>query len=264
MLTGSDPSRPSAGAWCGLGDPGATEILHSAGFDWVCLDAQHGAWSDRGIVRALRQLPPGGPQTAVRVAANTPAAIGRALDAGATAVIVPMVQDPRAAASAAASCRYPPAGDRSWGPMPALWGRRVPTPREANRAVGCAVMIETPYAVERVDRIAAVDGVDMVFVGPLDLALASGVSVEALLADTGPTAPLRQIVTACTARGVRVGAFAGSASRSAALAAAGFHAIAVATDSGLLANAAARTLEAWRGPGEPAARQEEPGGPGGG
>ncbi|MFC0531615.1 HpcH/HpaI aldolase family protein [Phytohabitans kaempferiae] len=255
MLSRPDPTRPSAGAWCGLGDPGVVELLHGAGFDWICLDAQHGAWSDESVTRTLKQLPPDGPETAVRVAANTPAAIGRALDAGANSVIVPMVQDPRAAASAAASCRYPPAGDRSWGPMPALWGRNVPTPQEANRAVGCAVMVETPYAVERVDRIAAVDGVDMVFVGPLDLALASGVSVEALLADTSPTAPLRQVVAACAAQDVRVGGFAGSAAWSTTLATNGFHAIAIATDSGLLANAAARTLESWHGPGQAPTRQ---------
>jgi len=220
-------------------------VLATAGFDWVCLDAQHGAWTDRRIVQALRQLPPHAAETAVRVAANTPEAIGRALDAGAAGVIVPMVQDAAAAARAAASCRYPPAGDRSWGPMPALWGRPVPAPGEANRTVGCAVMVETAYAVERVDRIAAVNGVDMVFVGPLDLALASGVTVDELLADTGPTGALAQIVAACAARDVRVGGFAGTLARGTALAAAGFHAVAVASDSGLLATAATDTLIAW-------------------
>ncbi len=101
--------------------------------------------------------------------------IGRALDAGAAGVIVPMVNSAAEARAAVAACRYPPDGIRSWGPA-RLHARRIPStaPERANARVHCLVMVETLDAVRNLDEIAAVAGVTAVFVGPSDLAVDMG------------------------------------------------------------------------------------------
>jgi 4-hydroxy-2-oxoheptanedioate aldolase len=192
-------------------------------------------------------LPAGLAPVLVRVAANESDLIGRALDAGADGILVPTVESPAAAAAAVAACRYPPQGTRSWGPLASLTGRSVPGPAAANARVACGVMIETPAAVRDAARIAAVPGVDAVFVGPYDLALASGIALADLLADRSDSSPLRQIVRACGASGVAVGAFGGTAPQAQAMRELGFTMIATATDTGLLAHAAAAAA-----PGAPA------------
>jgi 4-hydroxy-2-oxoheptanedioate aldolase len=109
----------------------------------------------------------------VRVGANRPDEIGRALDAGAAGIIVPLVNSAAEAAEAARACRYPPCGARSYGPVRS--GLRIgPDPGTANAAVACIVMIETVAGLERVEEIAAVPGVDALYVGPSDLSLALG------------------------------------------------------------------------------------------
>ena len=111
----------------------------------------------------------------VRVPTNEPGIIGRVLDAGALAVVIPLVNTPEDAAAAVAACRYPPAGTRSMGPVGAgtRHGRGLLRPI-ANEHVACIPMIETRQAVERVDEILAVPGVDAVYVGPADLSISYG------------------------------------------------------------------------------------------
>lgn len=241
-MTEAAPSTDAvhAGVWATLGDARTTLALERAGFDWVGVDAQHGHFDDAGL-RDLFALRRGtAAPVLVRVAANDPTAIGRALDAGADGVIVPLVQDAEQAEAAVAAAHYPPRGARSWGPLPGSRdhaGDAASMPRPL-----CAVMVETARAVAGVAELAATPDLDMVFVGPFDLALALGRDVDDMLADTAEDAPLPVIVRACRAAGVLPGAYAGSPERAAALRAQGFSWIAVTTDSGVLqlGSAAAR------------------------
>ncbi|MTD15104.1 hypothetical protein GIS00_14265 [Nakamurella sp. YIM 132087] len=240
-------SEVRVGAWSSLAGGGTAELLASAGPDWLALDAQHGTWTDADIlstIRTVTDLP-----VWVRVADDSHAGIGRVLDAGAAGVIVPMVDTPAQAAEAAAACRYPPLGGRSWGPMHTLIGRPVPTTTEANAAVRCAVMIETPLALSNVEAIAAVDGVDMIFVGPFDLSIALGTDVDSLVADAADDAPLPRIVAACRAAGIRVGVFAGTSDRAEQLAELGFQDIIAFTDALLLGAAVRGEVARWNGAG---------------
>lgn len=102
---------------------------------------------------------------------------------------------------------------------------------ERNASVVCAVMVETPAGLDKVEEIAATPGVDMVFVGPFDLALALGVDVDAMLADTSLTGILGRIVGACRAAGVTAGAFGGTPERASQLLRQGFTFVAAATDA---------------------------------
>ncbi len=237
------------GAWSNLGSPLAASVLAGTGADWLLLDGQHGLYDDAAVVATLAALGPGRPGPAhpgrtarvlVRVPSNDAAWIGRALDAGASGVIVPMVQDEHEALAAARACRYPPEGGRSWGAWD--WGGGPPAPTDANRAVMCAVMVETPSAVERVAQIAATPGVDMVFVGPYDLSLALGTTHGELLADRSPDGPLARVVRACRDAGVLAGVFAGSLDAARVLRQHGFTWISVLTDTTFLAAAGAEAV----------------------
>jgi 4-hydroxy-2-oxoheptanedioate aldolase len=241
----------AVGAWSMLGSPLAASILAGIGADWLVLDGQHGLYDDAALVASLGPLVAAAgegrtPDVLVRVPSNDAAWIGRALDAGATGVLVPMVQDEHEAAGAAAACRYPPAGMRSWGAWWGGWGVPAPTAASANERVMCAVMVETPSALQRVAAIAGTPGVDMVFVGPYDLSLALGIEHADLLADDSPDGPLRRVVRACRDAGVRAGAYAGSLDVARILRRHGFTWITVLTDTAFLTQVGAETLRQAR------------------
>jgi 4-hydroxy-2-oxoheptanedioate aldolase len=168
----------------------------------------------------------------VRVPSNDAAVIGRAMDAGARGVVVPMVETADQAALAAAAVRYPAAGTRSWGPFAEYWGREEVAVGEANAQAVCAVMIESRHGLDHLDEIVSTPGVDVVFVGPYDLSISLGTSLDDLCAGRG--GELEAIVSACRANDVIPGAYAGTRERTARFARLGFELIAATTDRRLL------------------------------
>ncbi len=165
--------RPALGCWLDMASPVAAEIVGLAGFDCVVIDHEHGPGSLRDGLALLQALS-GTPCTAImRVPSNDPIYIKRALDIGVEGIMVPSVNSAEEARAAVAACRYPPAGTRgaaygmARGADYGLCGERY---RD-----GCGdelliiSQIETVAAVEAIPEIAAVDGVDMLFVGPYDL-----------------------------------------------------------------------------------------------
>jgi 4-hydroxy-2-oxoheptanedioate aldolase len=211
----------------------AAEVAALAGFDWACVDLQHGAAGLETAAPVFQAISVAGATPLARVAANDHWLIARALDLGASGVIVPMVDDPQAASHAVAATRYPPAGSRSYGPVRAVAGDAEPL---------CIVMCESRTSVERLAEICAVAGVDGVYVGPRDLGLSYGL-------DPGPE--LERVVERILATCVRAGTPAGIHTRSGESARryveAGFRFAAVGSDRDLLARAAASELEAARG-----------------
>lgn len=174
------------GIWTTLADPVTIGLAGRAGFEYTCIDLQHGLATFAELPTILRYLDSAPTTAIVRVPANDTAAITRALDLGARGVVVPMINTPADAARAVAAARYPalpvdtepsdPAtqiGERSWGPIFAdLDG--VANTDEDNAAVSVIIMIETAQALENVAEIAAVPGVTALYVGPNDLALSLG------------------------------------------------------------------------------------------
>ncbi|MGG5260553.1 HpcH/HpaI aldolase family protein [Phycicoccus avicenniae] len=233
----------SRGIWTSTADVDLLLRLAGTGFDWLALDAQHGP-VDRAVLHAAgRALAGVHAPFLVRVPAVDPAWIGAALDAGAAGVVVPSVTGVADAERAALASRYPPLGERSWGPFPPLWGGKASDPEVANELVRCWVMVETPGALDDVEAIAATPGVDGLFVGPLDLALSLGTSVDALLDDHDPQGPLARVVAAAERQGILVGAFAGSPTAARRLRAHGIGFLAVTTDSALLTAGVRAVLE---------------------
>nr|WP_240894904.1 aldolase/citrate lyase family protein [Kineococcus siccus] len=228
-----------------LRSPAVAALLAASGVDWICLDAQHGEHDDASVLDVCSRRHDG-VRVLVRPPSNDAAWIGRALDAGADGVVVPMVDSAADARAAVHACRYPPLGGRSWGPLGGLHARPVPAADAANRAVSVAVMVETAAALAVVDDIAATPGVDEVFVGPFDLSLTLGRDVDDLVADPAADAPLRRVVAACARAGVRAAAFGATADRSSALLDLGFTSVVVTTDAAALSLGAASVVTAVR------------------
>ncbi|GAA0608078.1 HpcH/HpaI aldolase family protein [Kribbella sandramycini] len=161
------------GYWITMDAPPATERIARAGYDYVVLDGQHGLIGYEGLLNGLLAIDAGGSTGLVRVEANDPTPIGRALDAGAAGVIVPLIDTADDVALAVRAAKYPPVGRRSFGPMRSAL-RFGPEPAKANAETVVLAMIETAQALANVEAICATPQLDGLYVGPVDLSLALG------------------------------------------------------------------------------------------
>lgn len=151
-----------------------TEVVAQVGFDYCCIDMQHGLIGYSDAVQMLQALSLGQTTATVRVPWNEPGIIGKVLDAGAMAVIVPMVNDADQAEQAVRRSMYAPRGDRSSGPIRVAPVEGPDYSESANDHVLVIPMIETVEAIENLDAILAVDKVDAIYVGPMDLGVSMG------------------------------------------------------------------------------------------
>ena len=162
--------------WCALGAPVIAEWTAREGFKAVNIDQQHGQWDMAATFAAIAALRHAGAAPVVRIPLGDFAVASRVLDAGAEAIIAPMINSAADARAFVAATKYPPLGERSWGPNRALALQgRASTPeylREANEGTLTLAMIETTTALDNVDAIAAIPGIDALFVGPYDLSIA--------------------------------------------------------------------------------------------
>jgi 4-hydroxy-2-oxoheptanedioate aldolase len=218
------------GAWLSLRDPLLAEAAATSGYDYVVVDMQHGLNDYADVFAMLQAMARTPPVPIVRVPANEWGIIGRVLDAGAFGVIIPMVNSPAEAQRAVEACRYTPDGTRSIGPLTPRTRYGADYAGVANGAVACIPMIETREAVDAVDDILAVPGIDAVYIGPADLSMSYGLPP----APDNPGDPfdsaLARVVAACRRRGVIPGIHA-NADLAAKRYAVGFRMITVGFDA---------------------------------
>ena len=238
------PARTSVGGWCVIPGSFTAEVMARAGFDWLCIDAQHGLVGYGEMLAMLQAVTASGVPVLVRVPWNEPAWIMKALDAGASGVIVPMVNSPAEAELAVKACRYPPLGYRSWGPTRASMYIEGYQPEPVNRAVICAVMVETAAALDKLDAIAAVAGVDAVFMGPSDFAISMGLAPRA--DDPEHRRRLEGVPAVCQRHGVAAGIACGSLELLERWRAAGYTMLAAPSDLVLLRQAAGAIIDSAR------------------
>jgi 4-hydroxy-2-oxoheptanedioate aldolase len=239
--------EPALGYWAVLDNPVGTERIARLGYDYVALDGQHGLIGYEGLLRGILAIDAGGTSAAlVRVEANDPTAICRALDAGASGVIVPMVDTPEDAAAAVTAACYPPRGRRSYGPMRSML-RVGPTPAVADETNVVLVMIETPDGLANVEKICATQGLDGVYVGPSDLRLALGgaSSTDPAVDDLFEQAVAR-VREAAEAAGIAAGIHTPDGATAARRLSEGYTFASVACDLNHLEQVAADHLEAAR------------------
>lgn len=190
------------GAWLSIPSPVTAEIIGRAGFDYASVDVQHGMVDYADALAMFQAIELGSSVPLARVTWNEPGIIGRMLDLGAGGVIIPMVNNLADATSAVAYCRYAPAGRRSVGPTRVRIGKP-----DYFEGVGdwvlCIPMIETAEAVDNIDDILSVPGIDAVYVGPSDLAVSMGVGGPGLHNDHPDfSEALAKIVDSCRRHGV--------------------------------------------------------------
>lgn len=231
----------SVGVIAGINSPTAAAVLARSGLDHVLLDSQHGEWDERTRVEAIRAVSLQGVTPVVRVVGNNFSHIGRALDAGALGIVVPMVNTAEEARAAAIAMRFPPHGDRSMcDPMAIHLGKGYGT--HANDQVFLAVQIETRQGLENVEAIMAVDGVDGCWIGPADLALTNGMT----MGDDAHSAAIRRVLAACKAAGKFGGMMAPNTAVARRWIQEGFQFVSVSADVTLLSIAAEAVAEELR------------------
>lgn len=210
-----------------------------AGYDYVGFDAQHGYLDDAAIAGMLRELENVPIATAVRLPTADPAPIGRALDAGADAVIIAMIETADQAAAAVSATRYPPAGVRSFGPLRTSLGHD-PAALESRAAV--FAMIETAAAVRDIEEICAVPGLAGIYVGPADLAISMGVDVVGATGNRRVLDTLIRVHAAAGDAGLVTGIHASTGVVGKVMAQLGFQVITLASESHALRRGAAEHL----------------------
>jgi 4-hydroxy-2-oxoheptanedioate aldolase len=164
--------RRQIGLWTSLGTGTSAEILSGAGFDWLLIDTEHSPTELPMVIDQLRAMEGSGVTPIVRPAWNDPVIIKRLLDTGVQTLLVPMVQSAEEARRAVAATRYPPAGMRGIAVVHRAnrYGRVKDYHTRANAEMCVLVQLETRRALAELETIAAVEGVDGLFIGPSDLA----------------------------------------------------------------------------------------------
>jgi 4-hydroxy-2-oxoheptanedioate aldolase len=236
------------GVWASTGSAVVAEALTATPYDYIVFDMQHGLVGYDAYLSCLMAVARTGVTPLARVSDNTTAEIGRALDAGAFGVIIPMVNSAEEAELAVSNTRLFPEGRRSFGPI-RLGNALSRDPETINNEVACIVMIETADGAKRAAEIARVPGVDAVYIGPSDLALGLGLAPSLTIQDGKHRDVIEGIRAECAAANLPVGIHCATGQEAAQLAESGFQMISVASDLAWVragAEADFRPTREWR------------------
>jgi len=235
-------------AWSGIPDTGLLEQFALGPFDAVTLDMQHGGHHVQSVLDGLVSIIKAGKSAVVRVPLGDFGMASRALDFGADAVIAPMINSVEDAIAFRDSVKYPPVGRRSWGVSRALQMRGVPGGpaylKSANSKTVSFAMIETREAFEIAEEIAAIDGIDGLFLGPSDFSIAwsGGATVDPALPDMQEA--VARIAEIARSAGKHAGAFAANPAKVPQYAELGYRFVSVAMDFTILAEGQKAVLAA--------------------
>jgi 4-hydroxy-2-oxoheptanedioate aldolase len=225
--------------WLAIPDGFAAETMAQAGWDSVTVDLQHGVQDYMSMVRCFQAMQVHPVLPMVRVPWNEPGIVGKVLDAGAYGVICPMVNSVEEAKAFVSYCRYPPAGARSNGPIRAgIYGVSTGYQKTANEEILCIPMIETQQAVNSLEAILDVPGIDAVYIGPSDLGFSYGL-IPILDRDEPQILEIYdKIIRETGKRGIAACIHCGSAAYAKRAIGMGFKLVTISNDSGILLNAA--------------------------
>jgi 4-hydroxy-2-oxoheptanedioate aldolase len=237
--------------WCSLPYPIVAELIGREGFPAIALDMQHGLWDTTSLVAGIASVRQAGAAPVVRVPVGDFGGVSRVLDFGAEAVIAPMINTGADACAFTAAAKFPPVGERSWGPHRAIMLAGIPEQkdylREANDATLALAMIETREALANVDAIAGTLGIDALFLGPADLsiALSDGAKLDAMGKEVDEA--IDRMLAAAGKAGKMVGAFCPTPARAVALAGRGVRFLAIPGDIAFIRSAAGAAVKALKG-----------------
>jgi len=240
------------GLWAGIPSSLTAELAAAAGYDYVCVDLQHGLSDEATMVSMFQATQAAGAVPLARLAWNEPWLIMRALDLGAAGVILPLIDNAVEARRAVESCRYPPLGRRSYGPIRAELVMGSATPDELGGDALCFAMIETREGIENLEEIAATPGLDGLYIGPSDLSIAlwlpPGRVEDEVGEDRKPLADaIERVRQVCEANELIAGVHCGSGEAAEHYAAQGFRLVTVGVDTSLFKATIGHELNAARG-----------------
>ena len=198
---------PVIGTFVEIGHPDITEWLSRLGFDWILLDAEHGPLGYETLQRMMQSMKGSGCVPIVRPQWNDPVVIKRVLDIGAYGVLIPWVNSRDEAEKAVQACKYPPQGMRGYGPRRAA----MLDPdyfRTANEQLLIAVQVETQTALDNLDEILSVEGIDACYIGPYDLSCSLGFGIPPKWGDARYLAAFDRVLVSARQHGKAAGMFA--------------------------------------------------------
>lgn len=240
--------RPTLNGWCMIGNPFVAEIMAAQGFDSITIDMQHGALDYSDLLPMLQAMRASGATLLARVPWLDPAAVMKALDAGAEGIICPMINTAADAARLVSYLRYPPLGERSFGPTRASVAQPDYYTRSNTNTLAFA-MVETAEAFANLDAITATPGLDGIYVGPADLSLS--LSNGALKPGLDREEPriidaLQKIAAACQRNGLIAALHCGTAAYARRAISWGFRMTTVGADVRFLTEAASTAVRSFR------------------
>lgn len=235
-------AQQQIGIWSMLADSNVVEVLTQSDFDWILLDTEHSPNELPMVQAQLRVVAQKGVPAVVRVASNDPVVLKRTLDIGAQTLLVPMIEDAKAAQRAVAAVRYPPDGVRgvSLATRANRYGFDADYLAHANAEVCLLLQIESVEGLRNLEEIASVPGVDGLFIGPSDLAASMGHLGDWSHADV--QSAIHETLARCHAMGMPVGILMTDQTLAARYLRCGFAYVAIATDIGILRSGAERQL----------------------
>ena len=232
--------------WCGIPSGFGAELMAHMGWDSLVVDTQHGVVDYQTMVSMLQGISTTSVVPMVRVPWNDPAAVMKALDAGAYGIICPMINSRSECEAFVGACRYPPRGYRSSGPIRAALYGGADYHEKANDTILAMAMIETAEALEHLDEILSTPGLDGIYVGPSDLSLSFGLPPGLDKSDERMLAALTKIVEGCKRHKVVPGIHTGSTAYAKKAIAMGFRFVTLLGDARLLTMAGQQVVREMR------------------
>jgi 4-hydroxy-2-oxoheptanedioate aldolase len=240
-------------SWCGVPSSFSAEVMAHAGFDSLVVDMQHGMIDYQVMVTMLQGISTTDTVPLVRVPWNDPAHIQKALDAGAYGIICPMVNNRAEAEKFVGSMRYAPLGYRSSGPIRASLYGGSDYHMKANDIVVALGMIETREAMENLDEIMSVKGLDAIYIGPSDLSISYSHPPGGDKPDQWMMDALKKVLDACKRHGVQPGIHCGAPAYAKKMIEMGFTFVTVGGDTRFVTMGAAATVAEMRDAPKPGA-----------
>ncbi|MCG8511282.1 MAG: aldolase/citrate lyase family protein [Rhodospirillales bacterium] len=239
--------RGAITAWLTIANSYSAELHAAEDFDAITVDVQHGMVNYQQAYEMMQAISTGSPAPFARVPWNDPAAIMKMLDGGAYGIVCPMINSREECERFVGACRYAPTGYRSFGPARGLLHGGPDYFEHANETIVTLAMIETRQALDNLDEIVAVDGLDAVYIGPNDLAISLGYPPAGEPEAQEVIDAVGTIFEKSKKAGVRAGIHVPSGDSARRRVDEGFDFCAIANDAKLLTAAAQREIAAFRG-----------------
>jgi len=246
MRQALDRDEPVLNVLLTIPSPWTAELIAHTGWAALTIDMQHGLMDFKTTLGMLHAMSSTETTPFVRLPWNEPSAIMKVLDAGAMGVICPMINTAADVEAFVGACRYPPRGYRSFGPIRARLYAEGPYREYADRNILTFAMIETAESVDHLEAIAAVPGLNGIYIGPYDLSVSMGLDRIADFKQPDLHVVIERVAQLCRQHELLAGIFTSTAEEAALVAGMGYRFITCQSDSGLLEEAVSRRLEAVR------------------